>query len=230
MLEAKVASKVVLFVLVVLGLSVGCRRPELTMLPTMLEEAPSPAKQAEPSALPEGWTLQFSDNFNRPELGKDWQIVSGTWSLKEGMLIGGWPGIGGDNSIVCTRKFSGDQRLEFYARSDQPCDLTGQLCVNESGFWDGYFFGFGSDNNAYSKLLIKGRLVVQYDGIITPGKIHHIVCQREGNQLRHIVDGKVIMTFTHEPPLKGERHEMIGFYIWNTGKIDDVKVYTKPEK
>ena len=198
--------------LLLFGISVGCR-------------APTP--KAVSVVAPEGWRLRFSDTFDRSEPGPDWYLVSGNWRIEDGALAGGSHGAPGYNNVVCTKEFQGDQRLEFYARSDHPCDLTGLLGVSDSGYMGGYFFGFGSDNNAYSKLLIRGRLVMKYDAKIIPGKRHHVVCERVGNQLRHIVDGREVMTFTHEPPLAGPGHEMVGFFIWNTGEIDDVKVYTR---
>ena len=178
-----------------------------------------------------GWTLQFSDDFNRDELGEDWEAVAGDWRLQDGQLLGGQVGKSGENTVICARLFPGSQRVEFDAVTvdPQPCDLSGLLGVNRGGLTTGYFFGFGSDNNRGSKLLIESkRDVERYDAVIVPGQLHHVVCEREGNVLRHIIDGKVAVSYTDDPPLKGNAHEMIGFYIFTSGQIDNVKVYTKP--
>jgi len=206
MLRGKRRLVVALFVLGVLGLMAGCC-------------CPWSAKEPAGEVL-EGWTLQFSDSFDRTDPGRDWKVLSGDWRIEDGM------------SIICTKKFPGAQRLEFVAKSDdpQPCDLTGLLCIDESGLSSGYFFGFGSEWNAYSKLLVKGKEVTRCDAHIVPGKAHHVVCERVGNRLTNIVDGKVVLTHTDDTPLKGDGHEMIGFYIFSSGKIDDVKVYTKAEE
>ena len=101
--------------------------------------------------------------------------------------------------IVFLRHFPGDQRLEFdaMAQPDNAYDLTGILGTSErGGYPDGYFFGFGSEGNTNmgSKLLRKNREVKRYDARIVRGKLHHVICQREGNALTLIVDGKVIAT------------------------------------
>lgn len=169
-----------------------------------------------------GWVLQFTDNFERGELGDNWRVVSGTWNVENERLQG-------EGVILCVRSFPGSQRLEFDASSDDPCDLSGLLCTGPQGHRGGYFFGFGSDNNVHSKLLICGVSVKTYDQLITPHKIHHVVCQRDGNLLTHIVDGAVVMNYTHDQFLNGEGHEMVGVYIYTSGMIDNVRVYTKPE-
>ena len=68
-----------------------------------------------------------------------------------------------------------------------------------------------------------------YYAPVIAGKVHRVVCQRDGDLLTHIVDGKVVMTYRDPEPLTGEGHQRISLYISVTGKIDNVKVYTKPE-
>ena len=186
----------------------------------------------EPAAKPAGWMLQFSDSFDRAEMGGDWNVIAGTWRIENGMLSGGAPGAPTESSIVCAKKFPGSQRLEFDAVTNdpRPCDLSGTLCVDERGYSSGYFFGFGSEWNAFSRLLVRGSQAKQWDTVITAGKLHHVVCELDANTLKHIVDGKEVMTHTVDAPLKGEWHQMVGFYIYSTGKIDNVKVYTKAEE
>src|SRR3990172_4560516 len=89
---------------------------------TMVILAGEPSLEAQSAPGPEGWILQFTDNFERKNLGKEWHSVSGSWGIKNGMLA-----IDREGTIVCTIEFPGDQRLEFDARSENPCDLTGLL-------------------------------------------------------------------------------------------------------
>ncbi len=230
--KIKVLSKSTIgFVLVIFGLMfmMRCLNLGSTFSNTATAAEQEPVKTTAAVAGSEGWILQFSDNFDRVELGADWAITKGWWYIENGMLVGGIDKIT-VNETICTKEFSGSQRLEFDAVSDNPGDLTGLLCINEMGYVSGYFFGFGSDENAHSKLLIEGREWKRYDKVITPGKLHHVVCQREGNKITHIVDGEVVMTFIHDTPVKGPGHEMVGFCIWSIGKIDNVKVYTKAEE
>ena len=44
--------------------------------------------------------VQFSDKFDRAELGPDWKILNGKWAIEKGTLSGG----GG--TIMCTKKFA----------------------------------------------------------------------------------------------------------------------------
>jgi hypothetical protein len=178
------------------------------------------------------WKLQFTDDFHRSELNPggidlrppDWNVLGGKWHIEKDMLSAS-----GNALIVLLLRFPGDQRLEFDAvATEDICDLSGILNTSKrGGESNGYFFGFGSNRNAYSQLLIKGQQVKRYDTRITPGKLHHVVCQREGSRLTHIIDGKVVATYDHNKPLTGAGHDAVGFYIYGTGKIDNVKVYTK---
>ena len=179
----------------------------------------------EPPSL-EGWTLRFSDHFERAAPGADWRALRGDWSIKEGRLA-----VLGHGQIMCTKTFPGAQRLEFDATAEGPCDLTGVLCAGEGGYAGGYFVGFGTENNAYSKLLVQGVEVKRWNAVITPGKVHHQIVQREGNTLTHVVDGKVVMTYEDDEPLKGKGHDRVGFYVFGKSQvIDNVKVYTKTEE
>ena len=62
----------------------------------------------------------------------------------------------GEGIIVCTEKLPGAQRLEFDAKSRDPCDLTGLLSIDGRGHESGHFFGFGSESNTCPKLLARG--------------------------------------------------------------------------
>jgi hypothetical protein len=132
---------------------------------------------------------------------------------------------------MCTREFPGAQRLEYDAitDSDFPCDLTALICTDSTGFAGGYFIGFGSHSNTKSKIVRLAEPVAECDTLITVGKIHHVVAQREGKIVKHFVDGVEVMSYEDDFPLKGEGHRMFGFYIFSDGEIDNVRLYTKPE-
>ena len=185
------------------------------------------------TAEAEGWTLQFSDDFNRDVLNPGsidlkppyWQVINGKWRIENGMLRGESAA-----DITLIRHFPGNQRIEFdaMAQPDNAYDLNGILGTSErGGFMDGYFFGFGSEGNTASKLLKKNRGMKRSDARIVLGKIHHVICQREGNVLTHIVDGKVILTYEDAQPLTGPGHDRVGLYIYGAGNIDNIRVYTK---
>jgi len=180
----------------------------------------------------DSWALRFSDNFNRSTLHAaqidgeppNWQIHGGNWHIDGGVLHGD-----SDAIILLLWRFPGDQRLEFDAMAeDNVCDLSAILGTGEQASPnDGYFFGFGSVNNTLSKLLAKGREVVRSDTRIVPGKVHRVICQREGGRLTHIIDGKVVAIYEDDQPLTGPGHDAISLYIFGTGMIDNVRIYTK---
>lgn len=169
-----------------------------------------------------GWKLRFSDTFERPDLGDAWRILQGEWVIEKGWLRG-------SGMIMCTRKFDDAQRLEFNAKSDEPCDLSGIICAGADGYSSGYFLGFGSEENTFSKLLVRGKLVERADAVITPGKVHHIVCRRDGHRITLHVDGEQVFNYLDARPLCGNGHRQIGLYMWFEGEVDNVKVYTRPD-
>jgi len=184
---------------------------------------------AAPDGAPPGWKLAFADTFERRGLGADWKVLGGTWQIQNGWLTG----LGTNAEIVCLKPGPGNQRLEYDCRAGNgACDLSAILMSNTEGLRHGYFFGFGTAQNSHSRLLIKGVPEKEYDGVITPGKTHHVVCQVEDGTLTHLVDGRTLLKYVipeaSEHPLRGPDHQMFGLYIFSTGEIDNVRLYTKP--
>ena len=130
------------------------------------------------------WTLQFVDNFQRAELGPDWKVSDGDWRIENGEVVGA-------GTLSCTRNFPGCQWVEYDARSteDTPCDLSALLACAAGD--DGVLFGFGSNNNAGSKILVGRTVAAQSDTQIVPGQFHHVSCLCEPRQLRLLIDGEL---------------------------------------
>ena len=139
------------------------------------------------------WTLAFSDDFQRAELGPDWKVLEGEWRIESGWLVG-------KGKLRCTRRFPGRQRLDYEAQagSDQPCDLSAFLSCST---YDEVFFGFGSNNNQGSKLLVRPGLPVgaESDRHIIPGKIHRVSCRCEPARLQMWLDGSLALDCAHVP-------------------------------
>jgi len=142
------------------------------------------------------WIPAFSDDFQRTELGPDWQVIEGEWKIDGGWLVG-------RGKLVCTRKFPGGQRLDYEARAgcDQPCDLSAFLSCSPTG--DGVFFGFGSGNNQGSKLIVRSSMTptVQSDHRIESGRTYQVSCWCEPQHLQLLVDGTRILDCDHLPNL-----------------------------
>ncbi len=176
----------------------------------------------------EGWKLAFSEDFERSLPGPDWKVLEGGWRIE-----GGW--LNGKGQLLCTWRFDGPQRLEYDARTAERSavgdhaagDLSAFLASNEAGYKQGYFFGFGSEGNQRSKMLANGEEIAGYDKVITPFKTHHVVCEWDGERLTHVIDGAVAHTETPEARLLGPPHRSVGFYLWEAGSIDNVRIYTR---
>ena len=72
--------------------------------------------QVSDAAEKAGWTLVFSDDFKRTELGKDWVVVDGNWKVENGFLHG-------SGMLISAHGFPSDYppgflRMEFEAASD----------------------------------------------------------------------------------------------------------------
>ena len=151
------------------------------------------------------WTQQFTDCFDRPELGPDWRVIDGEWKIENGQLTG-------HGTILCARKFPGRHRLEYTAGTadPRPCDLSAILSCGAAGLPTGAYFGFGWNFNQMSVISFdwrpaRRREATQSAARIVPGKSHQIVCERDGLELRHIVDGELTMSCRNDgmPHLAG---------------------------
>ena len=177
------------------------------------------------AAEAEGWKLQFSDDFNRTELGENWRSAHGNWTIKNRMLD--HPDEKGH--IVTNWRFTGDVRLEYDAVTDSanPCDLSGVLNASFGQESSGYYFGFGGQSNTVSFLIARQEIVDRADVLIVPGKRYHVICQREGKNITFTVDGKVIISHVHDKPIDKPGFDRVGLSVYSSGRFDNVQIYTK---
>jgi hypothetical protein len=91
--------------------------------------------------------------------------------------------------------------VEFEAVSGDPspCDLSVFLCANEKGYGEGALFGFGSQDNTCSRLLLGGVPVQSSKDVIVPGRTYRITCERDGAMLSHFVDDRLILSHRNQP-------------------------------
>ncbi|MCG3147498.1 MAG: hypothetical protein PCFJNLEI_00938 [Verrucomicrobiae bacterium] len=131
-------------------------------------------------------TLALADDFQREALGPDWAIAEGEWRVESGWAVG-------RGKLVCTRQFRGPLRLDYEAQaaSEQPCDL--------SAYVNGIFFGFGSENNQGSKLIVRANIPVaaRSDRRILPGQTHQVSCRCAPQHLQMRVDGMLALDCPH---------------------------------
>ncbi len=192
-----------------------------------------------------GWTLVFSDDFKRAELGKDWEVVDGNWKMEDG-------GLRGSGELISAHGFPSDYppgflRMEFEAVSavkpiiffkNRPtpkvglCDLSSFIHVdtNKGAFSSGYFFQFGGYLNTQNKLLKNGQQR-QFDAapkkLISQDALHKVVLENDQGQVRCFVDGELVLHDTDKQPVVGVGYDRVGFYFTTAFKVSNVKVYVK---
>jgi hypothetical protein len=216
--------------------------------------APSPAKPGSSSsstvaqvARPEAprLTTPFEDNFNRAELGPDWNALGSAWKIQNGKLCAR----GARNKGVwLNRRIPASARIEFeaYAESSE-----GDLKIEA---WGDGMSGATSQsyNNATSYLAILGgwhntkhvlarlnehgtdRLEIDVDPqsddermrAVAPGQPYHFKIERvDGKKVEWSVNNVVYFDFTDPEPLVGPGHEHFGFNEWDAPVcFDNLKV------
>ncbi|MBT3376516.1 MAG: hypothetical protein HN742_29510 [Lentisphaerae bacterium] len=172
------------------------------------------------------WKLVFSDDFEREKPGENWRALSGKWHISDGKLVCGEVS---ENVILLTTKVSGFQRVVFDAATNnkRPCDLSTLIHSNREGRDGGYFFQFGGSGNTFNSLRRAG-VFTRYAGeqcFIERGKTHRITAEFDGAAARLTVDDRVVLEYIDPKPLHGKDHDQLGFYIYSSGTIDNVRVY-----
>ena len=217
------------------------------------EQASRPRMSGPPAKLvpaeEAGWELAFSDDFERDELGRNWEVVDGKWGLQEGCLRG-------SGALLSARGFPGGGalaflRMEFEAATDVKAlaltkkgpqlkprisDLSSYIhaqAFKEGGkqpFETGCFFQFGGFWNKKNQVRKSG-VVLQADSgpeiLVTLDKTHRVVVQNDGGHLSMFVDGKLVIEARQGSPMIRPGHDRVGFYFYTAAKVFRVKVYVK---
>jgi len=193
--------------------------------------APTPAPAAAPdSAI----TSAFVDNFDRAELGPEWNATSPEWRIQGGQLCGR---NARNHPVWLRRKLPTNARVEFDAVSSSPDgDLKVEIWGDGKGFAKGtsytdatsYLFIYGGWKNQFHVLAridehAKGRPEVKVNASgsdlrarpVKQGQRYHFKVERaDGKTVRWFVDDIEVLSFADPEPLKGAGHEHLGFNDW----------------
>lgn len=195
-------------------------------------KTPAPARGGATALTRE--TLLWEDSFERGELGPGWHLNRGKAGIKDGRLLLEGPAEIIFDPKTAQRSFGRDLRVEYDACAEQPGDLSLMLNVANTGIArsgvspmvSGYFFGFASQMNTVNKLLAFGAEIARNtNDLAQPGKWHRVTAEKRGTTLCLKVDGQEAVAAT-QPRLWGGGG--LGFYVWTTGRVDNVKVYGLP--
>ena len=195
---------------------------ELKKPPTYSKARPVAAK---------GERLIFSDDFNRKTLGEGWRLVRGKAAIKDNALyLEGPAGLNIKPDGDAT-KLGRNLRVEYDVASDNPGDMTLLLNVSNGGdgnnqfcISSGYFFGVASGAKKAFRILAFGKELARADAPkIEPGRTYHVAVEKRDGSMRMLVDGTEV--------LKVDKQKLVGagslgFYVWTSAMIDNVKVYS----
>jgi hypothetical protein len=176
----------------------------------------------------------FFDDFERSQLGQNYEKTGGNWRIENGQLrVQG----ARNHPLWLLRTLPREVRIEFDARSESP---EGDIKVEVFG--DGtshaeaeryeatsYVIIFGGWNNSRNVL---ARMDEHGDDRVEggprkvePGRTYHFVIERVGGTLSVWVDGQVLVEMDDPEPLRGRGHDHFGFNNWQSRLwFDNLKV------
>lgn len=170
-------------------------------------------------------TGPFSDNFERGELGADWNNTGGPYEIRDGMLHvqGAF-----NHPLWLTRALPKDVRIEFDARSASP---DGDIKVEVFG--DGFSRAETASYTATSYVVILGGWRNQLnvlarmnehgdDRVVGPAqkvevkRTYRIKVERRGGLFTVWTDGRKLMEMNDAHPLEGRGHDHFAFNNWQS--------------
>lgn len=166
------------------------------------------------------WKLVHGDDFERAELGPEWQVLRGKWTIKDGHAVCSGPGY-----LGCVKKVAAPVRIEYDARSQDPGDLTAFWGTAKAAYQGGYFIGFASNGNTGCKILRYGESVAERDGpVAQKNRWYHVVAQILGGRVQLLADGELLMDWPDPKPVTDA--DMAGVIAWADGEFDNLRIHT----
>ncbi len=209
---------------------------------------PTAGDGAPPRAVVPGAKIEapFSDNFDRSELGADWNVTGGPWALREGRLC-----VSGarNHPAWLLRRLPVNARIEFEATSSSPeGDLKAEVWGDGTSAATGnsytnatsYIIIFGGWKNTFHVLArldehAPDRTEMRVEPgetdpraqPVLPDRAYRFKIERsDGRTVRYFVDDIEILSLKDPSPLIGEGHEHLGFNDWQVPVCFDNLVIT----
>ena len=166
------------------------------------------------------WRLVYGDDFDRNDLGPNWRVAAGQWTLVGGALHGA-----NQAFISYVKRVTGPIRIEYDTRSRKPMDLSSFWLTAPPDFNSGYLFAVASDNRSSRVQILldtPGRATGQH---VKPDRWTHVIAQvLPGRRVQLIVGDKLTVDVRGRKMLTGKRFP--GLWTWGEGQFDNVKIYT----
>jgi hypothetical protein len=177
--------------------------------------------------------LVFSDDFERSNVGDDWQRGSGEGGGGEWRIVDGW--LRGkalkNDPLWLTQPLPRRARIEFDARALSPTgDLKVEVFGDGENHASGYILIFGGWDNT---LDVIARLDEHGDDRkarstrkVKPRNTYAMAVERSGGTIKWFVDDELFMTYHDDEPLTGPKHAHFAFSNWMAPvEFDNVRVF-----
>lgn len=166
-------------------------------------------------------TKEFTETFDRDDLGAGWRDTGGKFRLEKGELVGR------DirhNPVWLRKELPPDASFEFDVRTATPAasirvilygDGKSKTPEQEGCQSTGYALVFGGWNNKLSVMCRgdqanAGHVRARADWPVVPDLTYHFYVTRKGGELAWFIGGHDMMKWFDPAPLKGEGHTAFG--------------------
>ncbi len=179
-------------------------------------------------------SAEFVDDFDRAALGENWNNTGGPYKIVDGELR---VSNARNHPLWLRKSLPDDVRVNFDVQSDSP-----QGDIKFEIFGDGVSFARASSYVATGYVLIFGGwrnsktmiarldehgadVKTRRDVRVERGRRYAMKIERRGGLLRWWVDGEIMLEYDDALPLKGGRHDHLGFNNWETPlRFDNLRV------
>ncbi|MEM9461340.1 MAG: hypothetical protein AAGF11_44660 [Myxococcota bacterium] len=176
------------------------------------------------STRAEDGVVLFSDDFERDTLGPQWAPSGPGAAIERGVLkVEGLQ----NHPVWLTKSLPDDVRIEFDAwatteEGDIKVELAGDgksSATSLNYVATGYVVLFGGWNNTLNAIVRRNehgrKRQTNTEPKVEPGRRYHFTIVRTGSELRWELDGREILSYEDEAPLRGKGHDHFAFSGWD---------------
>ncbi|HXT95717.1 MAG TPA: hypothetical protein VN853_05410 [Polyangia bacterium] len=182
----------------------------------------------------------FSDDFERAELGSDWNATSPAYHIQGGQLE---VADAYNHPVWLRRRLPANAIIDVDAASKSPAgDIKVEIYGDgvsfdpDKGSYDstGYVLIFGGWHNSLSVLCKleehgAGRKAQRADVKVSPGQRYHFTITRKNGAIDWAIDGKPFLNWTDPEPLAGPKHEYFAVDDWESDvTFDNLRIRPAP--
>lgn len=199
--------------------------------PAGLAEDPQ-AKHAKRTDGLTGGTLVFEDQFERSEVGPEWQVKhAGEWTIDNGALKATVVAEeeARNQGVWLNKPLPAKVRVTFQSRSlSKVGDTKCEIFATEQKHEAGYSVIFGGWSNTINTITRRGehepaRVVQSEHQKVEQGRTYTWTVVRNDNAVRWYIDGRFMIAYDDADAVRGT---FFGFNNWATDvRFDNVQVY-----